>query len=256
MVGSRRAFSRQLTLAFLLAAALATPARGANFSAVDQAARDAVASGEIPGAVVLLGRGTDILHHRAYGLRRVTPSQLPMTPDTIFDIASLTKPLGTTIAVMSLVERGALKLDAPELLEHLHLGQRRDERRDAAGLVRPLRLEDVQDVRAAPVRLPRHDAPPVEAMPGRREVVRMPIEDVIGHGRAEAVALDAAHDVRHHLLEVRVAEPVGVDEEQRRAERTPDAMIVETTCLPVRRPLAGVVEVIGRQGVRGATCGS
>jgi uncharacterized protein YbbC (DUF1343 family)/CubicO group peptidase (beta-lactamase class C family) len=113
VVGSRRAFSRQLTLAFLLAAALATPARGANFSAVDEAARDAVASGEIPGAVVLLGRGTDILHHRAYGLRRVTPSQLPMTPDTIFDIASLTKPLGTTIAVMSLVERGALKLDAP-----------------------------------------------------------------------------------------------------------------------------------------------
>ena len=113
MVGSRGPSSRHLTLALLLVAALAAPARGADFAAVDEAARDAVASGEIPGVVVLLGKGTDILHHRAYGFRRVLPSQLPMTPDTIFDVASLTKPLGTAIAVMSLVERGAVKLDAP-----------------------------------------------------------------------------------------------------------------------------------------------
>src|SRR5688572_20519433 len=51
--------------------------------------------------------------HRAWGSRAVVPKPLPMLPDTIFDIASLTKPLGTTLAVMSLVERGAIKLDAP-----------------------------------------------------------------------------------------------------------------------------------------------
>lgn len=84
-----------------------------DFSGVDEAARDAVASGEIPGVVVLVGRGDDTLYHRAFGWRRLVPDPSPMTTDTIFDIASLTKPVGTTLAVMSLVERGALSLDAP-----------------------------------------------------------------------------------------------------------------------------------------------
>src|SRR5215468_9597367 len=84
-----------------------------DFSAIDDAANEAVASGEVPGVVVLVGRGEDILLHRAYGSRRLLPHPVPMTQDTIFDLASLTKPFGTTIAVMSLVERGAIKLDAP-----------------------------------------------------------------------------------------------------------------------------------------------
>ena len=62
--------------------------------------------------MVLVGRGDDILFQRAYGSRRLLEPR-PMTLDTIFDIASLTKPVGTTLAVMSLVERGAVKLDAP-----------------------------------------------------------------------------------------------------------------------------------------------
>ena len=84
-----------------------------DFSAIDEAANEAVASGEVPGVVVLIGRGDDILLHRAYGSRRLLPHPVPMTQDTIFDLASLTKPFGTTLAVMSLVERGAIKLDAP-----------------------------------------------------------------------------------------------------------------------------------------------
>jgi uncharacterized protein YbbC (DUF1343 family)/CubicO group peptidase (beta-lactamase class C family) len=88
-------------------------AQALDFTAVDAAARDAVQSGEIPGVVVLVGRGDDVLLLRAYGWRRVVPDPAPMVLDTIFDIASLTKPLGTTLAVMSLVERGTVKLDAP-----------------------------------------------------------------------------------------------------------------------------------------------
>src|SRR5437899_11887559 len=84
-----------------------------DFSGIDEAAKEAVASGEIPGVVVLVGRGDAILLQRAYGSRRLLPSPALMTVDTIFDIASLTKPVGTTIAVMTLVERGAIKLDAP-----------------------------------------------------------------------------------------------------------------------------------------------
>jgi uncharacterized protein YbbC (DUF1343 family)/CubicO group peptidase (beta-lactamase class C family) len=100
----------------LLANALvptASVAQPSDFTDVEAAARDAIASGDIPGVVVLVGRGDEILYHRAWGLRAVVPQPLPMQPDTIFDIASLTKPFGTTIAVMSLVERGAIKLDAP-----------------------------------------------------------------------------------------------------------------------------------------------
>jgi len=79
-----------------------------DFTGVDDAAREAVQSGEVPGVVVLVGRGNEILLHRSYGSRRLVPDMAPMTVDTIFDIASLTKPLGTTLAVMSLVEHGSL----------------------------------------------------------------------------------------------------------------------------------------------------
>ncbi len=84
-----------------------------DWSGVDEAAAEAVASGEIPGVVVVVGRGDDILYRRAWGARRMVPETRAMTEDTIFDIASLTKPFGTTLAVMSLVERGHVRLDAP-----------------------------------------------------------------------------------------------------------------------------------------------
>jgi uncharacterized protein YbbC (DUF1343 family)/CubicO group peptidase (beta-lactamase class C family) len=92
---------------------IAPAAQSADFSGVDAAATDAVASGEIPGVVVLVGRHGEILLHRAWGSRAVVPNPLPMLPDTVFDIASLTKPFGTALAVMSLVERGRIDLDAP-----------------------------------------------------------------------------------------------------------------------------------------------
>src|SRR5947207_15770708 len=106
-----------MAIGFTLLAIVLRPATSGaqlgDFSAVEDAATDAVASGDIPGVVVLVGRGDEILYHRAWGSRAIVPQPLPMLPDTIFDIASLTKPLGTTLAVMSLVERGAIKLDAP-----------------------------------------------------------------------------------------------------------------------------------------------
>lgn len=84
-----------------------------DFSGVDEAVRDAVDSGEIPGAVTLVGQGDRVLYLRAHGWRQLVPERVPMTADTVFDVASLTKPLGTTLAILALVERGALRLDAP-----------------------------------------------------------------------------------------------------------------------------------------------
>ena len=105
-------------LAFLVAIAMLTltpvaSAQAPDFGPVDEAAIDAVRSGDIPGVVVLVGRGDETLYRRAYGWRRTVPDRADMTLDTIFDIASLTKPVGTTLAVMSLVERGDVRLDAP-----------------------------------------------------------------------------------------------------------------------------------------------
>jgi uncharacterized protein YbbC (DUF1343 family)/CubicO group peptidase (beta-lactamase class C family) len=97
----------------LLTAPVVALAQAPDFRAVDDAAIDAVRTGDIPGVVVLVGRGDQTLYLRAYGWRRVVPDHVEMTTDTIFDIASLTKPLGTTLAIMSLVERGDVRLDAP-----------------------------------------------------------------------------------------------------------------------------------------------
>ncbi|MBI2217878.1 MAG: beta-lactamase family protein, partial [Candidatus Rokubacteria bacterium] len=100
-------------LVVLVAAPDAVFAEPPDFSAIDDIARDVVASGEIPGAVILVGRGDDVLYHRAFGWRAIVPQPEAMTTDTVFDIASLTKPLGTAIAVMTLVDRNQVSLDAP-----------------------------------------------------------------------------------------------------------------------------------------------
>src|SRR5687768_11092905 len=91
----------------------AVPDVVADFSGIDEAMNDAVKSGEIPGVVVLVGRGDETLYFRAVGSRRLVPDPLPMTRETIFDVASLTKPFATTLAVMTLVERGDVRLDYP-----------------------------------------------------------------------------------------------------------------------------------------------
>ena len=80
--------------------------------AVDQAVRDSIAAGHLPGAVILVGRGDRILYRKALGLRAVRPAEEPMTVDTIFDLASLTKVIATTPAILALAEEGRLDLDA------------------------------------------------------------------------------------------------------------------------------------------------
>lgn len=72
-----------------------------------------IAAGRIPGAVVLVGQGERIVYGQAFGLRARVPEPQAMTLDTVFDLASLTKAVATTPAVLRLAERGALALDAP-----------------------------------------------------------------------------------------------------------------------------------------------
>lgn len=82
-------------------------------AAIDDVVREALQRGQMPGCVVLVGRREGIAFCRAYGDRQVEPDRAPMTVDTVFDLASLTKPVATATCVMKLVEEGRLDLDDP-----------------------------------------------------------------------------------------------------------------------------------------------
>jgi len=68
---------------------------------------------QLPGAVVLVGRQGKVVWRHAYGNRTLEPQTEPMTLDTIFDLASLTKVVATATSVMILVERGQVRLGDP-----------------------------------------------------------------------------------------------------------------------------------------------
>ena len=81
--------------------------------ALDETCRRGVAEGAFPGAVALVGNSRDALFHRAYGCRALAPERLPMEPDTVFDLSSLTKSVATATAMMLLVRDERLRLDDP-----------------------------------------------------------------------------------------------------------------------------------------------
>ncbi len=98
----------------------ATPAT--EFAAVSKLMNDAIAAEKLPGGVVVIGHGGRVVFHHAYGSRKLDGEQgldgqpgpaEPMTEDTIFDIASLTKCLATATAVLQLYEQGKVDVDDP-----------------------------------------------------------------------------------------------------------------------------------------------
>lgn len=82
----------------------------ARLARVEGVIETAIDSGITPGAVLLVARAGRIVHFKAYGRRSVVPSEEMMTRDTIFDMASVTKPMATASSVMKLVERGRVRL--------------------------------------------------------------------------------------------------------------------------------------------------
>jgi len=80
---------------------------------IDEVVADAIKAKQLPGAVVVVGRGDQVAFRKAYGQRAIQPSPEPMTLDTIFDMASLTKVVATTPSVMMLVEQGRIRLTDP-----------------------------------------------------------------------------------------------------------------------------------------------
>jgi uncharacterized protein YbbC (DUF1343 family)/CubicO group peptidase (beta-lactamase class C family) len=82
----------------------------ARLERIDDAVRVAIAGGEAKGAVVVVVHAGKIALQKAYGARATSPSVASMTADTVFDLASLTKPIVTATSIAILAERGELHL--------------------------------------------------------------------------------------------------------------------------------------------------
>jgi uncharacterized protein YbbC (DUF1343 family)/CubicO group peptidase (beta-lactamase class C family) len=80
---------------------------------VDAVIEQAIQEGQIPGAVLIVGHDGAVIYRKAYGERALEPRREAMTLDTVFDVASLTKVIATTTAVMQLVEQGKVRLNDP-----------------------------------------------------------------------------------------------------------------------------------------------
>jgi CubicO group peptidase (beta-lactamase class C family) len=76
---------------------------------IDGVVAEALKRGDCPGAVVVVVHADEVVFRKAYGSRALKPEAVPMTIDTAFDMASLTKPIATGTSVMLLIEQGKLK---------------------------------------------------------------------------------------------------------------------------------------------------
>lgn len=85
----------------------------ARLEEVDRLMRRLVENGCFPGAVLLVARHGRVALRRSYGFAQLLPEKRPMTLDTVFDLASLTKVVATAPVALKLVERGELSLDDP-----------------------------------------------------------------------------------------------------------------------------------------------
>ncbi len=111
--GWARGFARKKTPKAAKVPKPAIPKSDARFAPVDAIFNQAVEAEQIPGAVVIVGHDGKIVYRKAFGYRSLEPRREPMTLDTIFDMASLTKCLATATSVMRLIQYGQVRLNDP-----------------------------------------------------------------------------------------------------------------------------------------------
>src|SRR5262249_45220007 len=102
-----------LAIACLLPPVATAQPNNASLSTLDGVIEASIQSHEIPGAVLLVGHDGQVIYRKAFGNRSLEPTRSPMAVDTIFDIASLTKVVATTTAIMQLEEQGRIRLNDP-----------------------------------------------------------------------------------------------------------------------------------------------
>src|SRR4051812_45022879 len=84
-----------------------------SFDTLRRICREAVTAGVTPGLVVLIGRGGRDVFSEAFGQRQVEPFPVAASPETVYDLASLTKALVTSLLAMQAVASGRLDLEEP-----------------------------------------------------------------------------------------------------------------------------------------------
>ncbi len=89
------------------------PASGDRFAPIDAIIEQAIRADQLPGAVVLISHNGELVYRKAFGSRSLEPRREPMTLETIFDVASLTKSMATALSLMRLVELGQVRLNDP-----------------------------------------------------------------------------------------------------------------------------------------------
>jgi uncharacterized protein YbbC (DUF1343 family)/CubicO group peptidase (beta-lactamase class C family) len=106
-----------MMLALPHAAASTRPGRAAastpRLGSLDSIVEDAIQDGQVPGAVLLVWHDGQVVYRKAFGNRSLEPRREAMTVDTAFDIASLTKVVATSVAVMQLVQKGDIRVNEP-----------------------------------------------------------------------------------------------------------------------------------------------
>jgi len=83
------------------------------FEPVQRLCETAVGDGTVPGFVLLVAAGGEVQFHQAFGARQLVPRTLRAHFDTVYDLASLTKALVTSVLAMGEIQRGTLRLDEP-----------------------------------------------------------------------------------------------------------------------------------------------
>ena len=86
---------------------------GQRLAQADSVILAAISEGTVPGAVLAVVRDDKIVYLKAYGNKQVVPDTVAMTVETVFDLASVSKCVSTTMAVMQLVEQGRIRLTDP-----------------------------------------------------------------------------------------------------------------------------------------------
>jgi serine-type D-Ala-D-Ala carboxypeptidase len=102
-----------LVLCLMLGLFPAAASGGEKFAAIADVVKAAIQRGDLPGAVVLVLHQNQVVYRKAFGERAKRPAPTLMTADTVFDLASLTKPIVTALAILLLGEDGKLNVNDP-----------------------------------------------------------------------------------------------------------------------------------------------
>jgi len=96
--------------------------------AIKTRVNQSIANGDLPGCVIAFGTKVETLWTAAYGDRSIVPIRLPMQKKTIFDIASLSKPIATAMSIMVAIDRGILQLDdrVSKYIDEFHISDKQD----------------------------------------------------------------------------------------------------------------------------------